>query len=287
VPAGATVPRVSTPTIARRPGSAVRDFLSGAALLARGARMYAGSGGLLLLGVLPALLAALLVVAGLVVLGLYLPTIADAVTGFAAGWSGGARSAMRYLAEVALLGAAALLAVITFTSLTLAIGDPFYEKISERIERRLGDVPEPVDRPWYRDLARNLKDSLRLVAFSALVGLPLFLVGLVPVVGQIAAAVLGAVAGGWMLAVELTGASFARRGMYLGQRRAALRAHRPVTLGFGVATFLCFLVPLGAILLMPAAVAGATLLTRRVTGRPVSAAGPGAPPAGPVHGRAG
>jgi CysZ protein len=48
-----------------------------------------------------------------------------------------------------------------------------------------------------------------------------------------------------------------------------LRANRPLTLGFGVAVFLCFLIPLGAILLMPAAIAGATLLSRRALGRPI------------------
>jgi CysZ protein len=48
-----------------------------------------------------------------------------------------------------------------------------------------------------------------------------------------------------------------------------LREHRPFALGFGVAVFLSFLIPLGAILLMPAAVAGAALLTRRALGQPI------------------
>ena len=39
-----------------------------------------------------------------------------------------------------------------------------------------------------------------------------------------------------------------------------------MALGFGVAVFLCFLIPLGAILVMPAAVAGATLLSREALG---------------------
>jgi CysZ protein len=39
-----------------------------------------------------------------------------------------------------------------------------------------------------------------------------------------------------------------------------------LALGFGVSVFVCFLVPLGAVLVMPAAVAGATLLTRHAYG---------------------
>jgi CysZ protein len=35
-------------------------------------------------------------------------------------------------------------------------------------------------------------------------------------------------------------------------------------LGFGVATQLCFLVPLGAVATMPAAVAGSTMLAREL-----------------------
>jgi CysZ protein len=37
-----------------------------------------------------------------------------------------------------------------------------------------------------------------------------------------------------------------------------------------VAVFLCFLIPLGAVLLMPAAVAGAALLSRRALGQPIT-----------------
>ena len=39
---------------------------------------------------------------------------------------------------------------------------------------------------------------------------------------------------------------------------------------FGVAVFVAFLVPLGAVLLTPAAVAGATLLARRALGEPAT-----------------
>jgi CysZ protein len=46
-----------------------------------------------------------------------------------------------------------------------------------------------------------------------------------------------------------------------------MRAHRARVLGFGVATQLCFLVPLGAVATMPAAVAGSTLLAHSLFGR--------------------
>ena len=46
------------------------------------------------------------------------------------------------------------------------------------------------------------------------------------------------------------------------------RAASARTLGFGVATYLLFLVPFVAIVVMPAAVAGATLLTKDALGEP-------------------
>jgi CysZ protein len=82
--------------------------------------------------------------------------------------------------------------------------------------------------------------------------------------------VIGALFGGWFLAQELVGAPFYRRGMRLPDRRHFLRAHRPLALGFGVAVFCCFLIPLGAVLVMPAAVAGGTLLARRVLNLPIT-----------------
>jgi len=46
-----------------------------------------------------------------------------------------------------------------------------------------------------------------------------------------------------------------------------LAGGRARTLGFGIATQLCFMVPLGAIITMPAAVAGSTILARALTER--------------------
>jgi hypothetical protein len=70
----------------------------------------------------------------------------------------------------------------------------------------------------------------------------------------------------WLLALELVGAPFYRRGMRRKDPRLALRTRTSLALGFGAAVFVCFLVPLGAGLVIPAAVAGATLLSRGVLG---------------------
>jgi CysZ protein len=254
-----------------RSGSATRparEFIDGLGLLGRGFALYGRSPRLVILGVLPALIAFVILAAAFGALVYFIGDVARAVTWFAGGWPAGARDLVRLLAGVAVLGVAALLFVIGFTAFTLAIGDPFYEKISGDVDARCGGLPNAPDLPWWRGLLRGLGESARLVAFSAAAGILLFLAGLLPAVGQTVVPVVGAFVGGWALALELTGVAFARRGLRLRDRRRVLRRHRPLALGFGVGAFLCFLVPLGAVLLMPAAVAGATLLTRRVSGEP-------------------
>jgi CysZ protein len=249
--------------------NAVRRFLFGASLLGRGLGLVLRSPKLLGLGLLPALISGVLYAAALFVLIDFLPPLSRGVTWFADDWSAGPRDLIRVLAGIGLLGIAGLLGVLTFTAVTLLIGDPFYERISGLVEERFGGVPDEVEVGFWRSLGRGLADSVRLIALSILFGIPLFLLGLLPFVGQTVIPVIGALVGGWLLAVELTGVPFQRRGKRLADRRAALRVERPVALGFGTAVFCCFLIPLGAILLMPAAVAGGTLLARTVLGHPM------------------
>jgi CysZ protein len=255
-------------TLQQRPVGPVREFLTGAGLLGRGLGLVLRNPRLLGLGLLPALLSGLVYAAALVTLIVFVDDLAATVTWFADDWSSPWRDLVRIVAGGALLGLGGLLGVLTFTAVTLLIGDPFYEKLSGEIESRFGGVPDEVEVPLLQSLGRSLRDSLRLIGLSILLAIPLFLAGFLPVVGQTVVPVIGGAVGGWLLAVELTGAPFQRRGKRLRDRRLALRGRRPLALGFGVAVFVCFLIPLGAVLLMPAAVAGAALLSRRALGLP-------------------
>jgi CysZ protein len=250
-------------------GSAARRFAGGAGLLGRGLGLVLRNPRMLGLGLLPALISGALYVAALVTLIVFINDLSAGVTWFADDWSTGWRDLIRIVAGAALLGLSGLIGVLTFTAVTLLVGDPFYEKISGLVEARYGGVPDEVEVSLGRSLGRSLVDSLRLIGLSVLFGIPLFLAGFIPVVGQTVVPVVGGAIGGWLLAVELTGVPFQRRGRRLRHRREALRADRPAALGFGVAVFACFLIPLGAVLLMPAAVVGGTLLSRKALGLPI------------------
>jgi len=256
----------------------IREFFGGVGVLGRGLGVWATRPKLMLLGALPALIVALVYLAGIVVLAVNSPDLAAWATPFADGWDEPWRSITRVSAALALVGVGILLVVFTFTAITLAVGDPFYERIWRETEFALGDAPaEPSGRFW-RLLARGIGAGLRILALTVAIGLLLFVVGLIPVAGQIAAPVLAAFFGGWVLALELTGFAFDSRELRLRDRRRMLGARRARTLGFGVATYLLFLIPLGAVFAMPAAVAGATMLARDAI--PASRATPGHTEAG-------
>lgn len=217
----------------------------------------------MLFGALPALIVAVVYAAVLIVLFINAPTLAEWATPFADEWDEGWRTTLRVTAVIAFLALGALLVVYTYTAITLAVGDPFYEKIWRSVENRLGGIRNEVETAFWPSVLRGVVDALRILLATALLGICLFTLGFIPVVGQTVVPVLGAAIAGWFLAVELTGKAFDARGRSLRQRRQALAAMRPTALGFGVASYLVFLIPLGAVFVMPAAVAGGALLSRQ------------------------
>lgn len=240
----------------------MRELLRGVGDLGRGFRMWGSSPRLMLLGAVPALIVGAVWIGLLVAVVTSLDGIAAWLTGFASGWPDALRTALEVAIGFAVLVLVVVVGALTYTAVVLTVGDPFYERISRSVEERLGDAPAEREEPLIRGVLRAARDGTLLLLASVVVGLVSFALGLVPLVGAVLGAVFGAVAGGWFLAVELTGTPFDARGYRLGERRHALGRIRARTLGFGIATWVLFLVPFGAVVAMPAAVAGATVLSR-------------------------
>jgi CysZ protein len=239
-------------------------FAAGAAFLARGIGMYRRHPGLMMLGLLPALLTFVALVAAFVAMLFFISDLVAWITPYMDTWPALLRDGARLMVMLAVGTVWVILSVLGFVTLTLIIGQPFYEAISKRVDDQLGGVPGEINVSFWKTLPRTVIDSVRLAIRSGVVAVFLFLIQLVPVVGNVTAIVLGAFFGGWVLTLTLTIVPFERRGLYYRHRKAALRQNRRLTLGFGAVTFLCFLIPLGAVVFMPAAVAGATLLSRRI-----------------------
>ena len=160
-----------------------------------------------------------------------------------------------------LLVAALALSAISFTGLTLIVGDPFYERIWRETELMLGGTRSR-RRPRLR--SGRSRTALVMILIGVATAAVLFVIGFLPVVGAIAGAVLGFVVSSRVLGAELLSRPLEARGMDRAARKAFLRPHRSRVHGFGMATQACFLVPFGAIAVMPAAVVGATMLGREL-----------------------
>ncbi|WP_144785604.1 EI24 domain-containing protein [Microbacterium sp. BH-3-3-3] len=254
----------------------MREFLAGAALLARGLGQWRRTPGAMALGLIPGTLVGLVFGAALVTWGLVLPGLVDDWTPFADAWMPFWAGALRTAIGVASFGAAVLVVIVSFTAVTLAVGEPFYDRIWRATEKSAtGVVPDAEYGFW-----RAVGDSVRLILRGILAAALAWLIGLIPFVGGVLGFVTGVVLTGWLLADELTSRALSARGLDRRARRRLLRTHRARALGFGVATQLCFLVPLGAVAVMPAAVAGSTLWAHAalgVTPRPHPAVGDAVP----------
>jgi CysZ protein len=250
-------------------GGPVGEFLTGVGLLLRGIGLMLRAPGMWLLGLIPAIIAFVLLAGGLFAVIHWDAQLATLMTPFADHWSSTWRVLLRDAIELALVVAWVLVSVFIFTAFTLIIGEPFYEAISKRIDDRFGGIQSERNISFWRQLPRSIVESSRLLVRTVVNGVLVFLVALIPAAGPFIGPVLGAFLGGWAIALELTSVPFERRGLVLRDRRQRLGERRALTLGFGVAAFVCLLIPGVDVLLMPGAVAGATLLSRRVFGDPL------------------
>ncbi|MFF7200552.1 MULTISPECIES: EI24 domain-containing protein [unclassified Streptomyces] len=255
----------------------MRDLVVGFGYLMKGQRWVAGHGRWLGFGLLPGLVTLVLYAGALVGLGYGADNLVGWATPFADGWSSPWLGLLRGFLTALVFTFGLFVAVITFTAVTLLIGQPFYESLSEQVDRSEGGRVPRSGLPLWRELWISARDSLRVVARVVFYGILLFAAGFLPVVGQTVVPALGFAVSGFFLAEELTAVALQRRGVELKERLVLLRGRRMMVLGFGVPLTLAFIVPLVAVFLMPGAVAGATLMVRDLAGTESDEPSPHAP----------
>ncbi len=247
------------------------ELLAGAGILLRGFATWSRDPGLMLLGAVPALIVGLVMLGLLILLAFQVGGWATALTPFADGWDALWSELLRTALALGIVVGAVVLCVLTFAAITLTVGEPFYERISRSVEARLGGVHQGAELGFWRSAAKGLRDAAVLIGMAVGTALVVFVVGLIPLVGSVLGLVTGAVLGGRALARELTGIAGDARGMTLAERRALLAAHRWRSLGFGMVAYLLLLVPGLAVVAMPAAIVGGTLLVRDLRGESTAA----------------
>ncbi|MFE2281049.1 EI24 domain-containing protein [Streptomyces sp. NPDC059454] len=255
----------------------MRDLGAGFRYLLAGQRWVARHGRQFGFGLLPGLITLVLYVAALVALALWGEDFVIWATPFADDWADPWGGLFRGFLTVVLFALSLLLSVLTFTAMTLLIGQPFYENLSEKVDRDVspdGTAPES-GLPLLRELWISARDSLRIVVRALIWAVLLFALGFVPVLGQTVVPVIGFFVTGFFLTEELTAVALQRRGVEARERLGLLRSRKTLVWGFGTPLVVAFLVPFVAVFLMPGAVAGATLMARDLLGEETAGDGSG------------
>ena len=161
-----------------------------------------------------------------------------------------------------------LMVFFTFTMLANIIAAPFNGFLAEKVEMvaRGEDSSPPFS--WAELLAmlpRTIGREARKLAYFAPRALALLILSFIPVI-NLAAAPLWLLFGIWMMAVQYIDYPADNNKLSWSEMMVWLRQRRWQSLSFGAVTYAALLVPVLNLLIMPAAVAGATLFWVREGG---------------------
>ena len=159
--------------------------------------------------------------------------------------------------------AAVLVLFYAFTLIANLIGAPFDIFLAMQVETMLtGRCPE-TGRSLARDIAAGLRGQVQRLLYIlwrliliAILGLALLFV---PLFGALTP-VLWFLFTAWTLAIVYSDFPLSNRGVTFIEQRRLFRQKRAQLYGFGAAAALCTMVPVVNFIVMPAAVAGATLM---------------------------
>ncbi|HAB02945.1 MAG TPA: sulfate transporter CysZ [Pseudomonas sp.] len=161
-----------------------------------------------------------------------------------------------------------LMVFFTFTLVANVIAAPFNGFLAEKVEVVVrGQDPFPAF-SWGELVAmvpRTFGREMRKLGYFLPRAIGLFILSLIPVVNVIAAP-LWLLFGVWMMAIQYIDYPADNNKMSWQDMLAWLRQKRWQSLGFGGITYLALLIPVVNVLMMPAAVAGATLFWVRERG---------------------
>ncbi|WP_213875249.1 sulfate transporter CysZ [Pseudomonas sp. dw_358] len=156
----------------------------------------------------------------------------------------------------------------TFTMLANVVAAPFNGFLSEKVEVVVRGTDDFPPFSWTELIAmvpRTLSREMRKLGYFLPRALALFVLSLIPVVNVVAAP-LWLLFGVWMMAIQYIDYPADNHKMSWQDMLAWLRNKRWQSLGFGGIVYLVLLIPLVNLLMMPAAVAGATLFWVRERG---------------------
>ena len=153
--------------------------------------------------------------------------------------------------------------IIVFYAFTLVaniVAAPFNGLLAEAVEHHLtGQTPPGGLLKAVKEFLPSITAELKKLLYLAGWSIPLLILAAIPGV-NILSPFLWALFSAWMMGLQYLDYPFANHGVFFAQQRKVLRGHRIPTTSFGGGIMLATMIPVVNFFVMPAAVAGATIM---------------------------
>ena len=167
-----------------------------------------------------------------------------------------------WISEILVFLTLSLVSFFTFTLIANLISSPFNGPLAQAVEQRLTGETKHEEGAWHdsiTQLPQVFGDEGQKLFYSISRSLPFLLLFLIPLVNVIASAAW-LIFGTWLLALQYMDYPLGNQSIRFQQQRELLGRHKLLIMGFGAGVLACTMVPLLNLLIIPAAVAGATAL---------------------------
>jgi CysZ protein len=206
----------------------------------------------------PAIVTLLVLIGAIAGVAALAAPLVERVTDALPAWAQGAASWLVWLIVVAAL---AVGAILVFVAVIGVVAGPFNEILSEKVEEQLTGRAAPPFRPgaFARGALLGLAHGVRRLLLALLGFVVVLAIGLVPVVGTVAAVLVGTWLGARAAAYDCYDAVLSRRELSYAAKTAFLQRHRSRTFGLGLAVTGMLLVPGLNLIALGVGAVGATL----------------------------
>ena len=147
----------------------------------------------------------------------------------------------------------------TFTAIATIIASPFNGLLSEKVEQHLtgNSVGDSSFKALVAMVPRTVAREFQKLGYQIPLLLIVLVLTFIPVVGMLSSP-LWLLLGAWMMAIQYLDIPFDNHAKPFSEVKQACRDNRLTSLGFGGATTALSLIPFANLIVMPAAVCGAT-----------------------------
>ena len=189
--------------------------------------------------------------------------LSDFVDGYTSGlpdweWIAG----LMYLIKITIFTAAITVVFMGVSMVALLVAAPFNAVLAKSVEKHLlGEFvnESEISRSIMAQVPHLVMEEVRKIIYFIVRAIPLLILFLIPAL-NLAAPALWFAFSSWMLAITYTAYPLENHEIPFKNQHAIVKQKRWATFGFGIAVLLVTMIPFVNLVVMPVAVAGATVL---------------------------